>query len=518
MKVLTAAQMREVDRRTIEMGIPGLVLMENAGHRVVEFLAERFAPLSSQRVLILCGKGNNGGDGLVVARQLFTRFHPRRLDVVLLAAPEELKGDAAANYRMLQVAGCAVKREIAPEMRHATLVVDALLGTGLNGPATGAMLEAIGEINGGFPLAKVVAVDIPSGMPSDSGKPVGPHVRAQATVTFTAPKPAQVLAPNCDACGELRVGAIGSPASFWEADPAVYLSLVEPSRFRALLAPRPRMAHKGSFGHVLVLAGSRGKTGAAAMTGMSALRAGAGLVTVASAESAIPVIAGHAAELMTEPLPETESGGISLGAFDYGRLAAVADRKDVFAVGPGLGTHPDTVAFVRRVMAERPEPMVIDADGLNALAEGEWTGASGLRVLTPHPGEMARLAGRKTAEIEADRVLAARTYAIERGVVLVLKGYRTLIAFPDGRVWVNPTGSPAMATGGSGDILTGLLAGFLAQFPGDAENAIALAVYLHGLAGQLGAREMGEKALIATDLLRFLPAAMEECAKIPDLL
>jgi ADP-dependent NAD(P)H-hydrate dehydratase / NAD(P)H-hydrate epimerase len=270
MRVLTAAEMREVDRRTIEMGIPGIVLMENAGHRVVEFLAAHFAPLSAQRIVVLCGKGNNGGDGMVVARQLFTRFRPQSLHVVLLADPAELKGDAAANYRMLQVCGCEVSREIPADARLATVLVDALLGTGISGPAAGAMLAAIREINGGFPLAKVVAVDIPSGMPSDSGEPVGELARADATVTFTAPKPAQVLPPNCDHVGELVVGPIGSPCSLFDD---VWLSVVEPAMFRALLAPRPPGGHKGTFGHVLVVAGSPGKSGAAAMTGLAALRA-----------------------------------------------------------------------------------------------------------------------------------------------------------------------------------------------------------------------------------------------------
>lgn len=514
MKVLTAAQMRDVDRRTMELGIPGLVLMENAGQRVVEFLAGRFAPLDAHRILVLCGKGNNGGDGMVVARQLFTRFHPRSLDVVLFAAPEDLKGDAEANYRMLGACGCPVWREITPEMRAATVIVDALLGTGVSGPATGAALAAIREINVNFPLAKVVAVDIPSGMPSDAAHPLGEQARADYTITFTAPKPAQVLAPNCDGCGELRVAPIGSPEELWDTNASVFLSLVEPGLFASLLAPRPRMSHKGSFGHVLVLGGSSGKTGAAAMAGLAALRVGAGLVTVASAQSAIPVIAGHAPELMTEPLPENESGGIGLAAFDYGRLALVADRKNVFALGPGLGTHPDTVAFVRRVVADYPQPMVIDADGLNALAGSPWTAAGRLRVLTPHPGEMARLTGQSVAAIEADRVTAARSFALERAVVLVLKGYRSLIAFPDGRVWVNPTGGPAMAKGGAGDILTGLMAGLLAQFSDTPDVAVAAAVYLHGLAGQNAAREMGDKTVIATDLLAYLPRAMEECARV----
>ena len=377
MKVLTAAQMREVDRRTIEMGIPGVVLMENAGHRVVELLAEKFAPLAAQRIVVLCGKGNNGGDGMVVARQLFTRFEVRALHVVLLAAPEELKGDAAQNYRMLQVCGCPVTREIPAAARLATIVVDALLGTGISGPATGAMLEAIREINRGFPLAKVVAVDIPSGMPSDSGEPMGEQARADYTVTFTAPKPAHALAPNCDAVGELRVGAIGSPPAMFDADDSIWLSLVEPAMFGRVLAPRARAGHKGTYGHVLAIAGSHGKTGAAAMCGMAALRAGAGLVTVASEESAIPVIAGHAAELMTAPLA---SGQL------WGEVEKVAEKKDVIAIGPGLGDDPEMVALVRRAFAEFAQPMVTDADALNALAGTAWSGSGRFRVLTPHPG------------------------------------------------------------------------------------------------------------------------------------
>jgi ADP-dependent NAD(P)H-hydrate dehydratase / NAD(P)H-hydrate epimerase len=357
MKVLTAAQMREIDRRTIEMGIPGIVLMENAGHRLVEFLAEKFPKLGSERITILCGKGNNGGDGLVVARQLFTRFGPAALDVILYAQPEELKGDAALNLRMLQACGCPVTHELAPRMRAASIVVDALLGTGVNGPATGRMLEAIRAINSEFPLAKVVAVDIPSGMPSDSPQPAGEMARADYTVTFTAPKVAQALAPNCDAVGELRVGAIGSPPDLYEGDDAIFLSLVQPVMFQALFSARPRDSNKGLYGHVLVVAGSPGKTGAAAMSGMAALRAGAGLVTVASAEAAIPVIAAHAAELMTERL-------------EPDRIDHLAQNKNVIAIGPGLGTEPATASFVRDVVARLDQPMVVDADGLNALAAG----------------------------------------------------------------------------------------------------------------------------------------------------
>ncbi len=508
--------MREIDRRTMEMGLPGAILMEHAGSRVVEFLEARFSPLADQNIVVFCGKGNNGGDGLVVARQLFERHRPRALRAVLVAAPEEMKGEAADQYRRLIGTGCPVLRELSADVAGVTLVIDALLGTGLSGPAKGEMLDCVRRINTGFPGAKIVAVDIPSGLASDTGQMLGESVHADYTVTFTAPKVGQVLPPNCERVGELRVRAIGSPPELFEKDDSIFLSLVEPAQFQHLFTPRPPASHKGSFGHVLIVAGSYGKTGAAAMSGMAALRAGAGLVTVASTERAIPVIASHAPELMTEPLPETANGSISVRAFDSGVLTEIARNKTVLAIGPGLTTDPQTVAVVRRALQEFVQPMVVDADGLNALAGTEWSGDKRLRVLTPHPGEMGRLTKKTTAEVEYDRVGVARALASERKVHVVLKGYRTLIAFPDGRVWVNPTGSPAMATGGTGDILTGLIAGFLAQFPHDAEQAVAAAVYLHGLSGQIGAAELGEKCLIATDLLRYLPAAMEQCAHVPD--
>ena len=512
MKVLTAAQMREVDRRTQELGIPGLILMENAAHRVVEFIEETFAPLASHRIVVLCGKGNNGGDGLAVARQLFTRVHPRALDVLLATDPAELRGDAAGNFRMLGACGCPVVREITPRMRNATLVIDALLGTGLNGPAAGRMLELIREINTGFPLAKVVAVDLPSGLASDHPQPLGESARADYTVTFTAPKVAQVLPPNCERVGSLRVAAIGSPPELYEQDAAVFLSLSEPRDFARLFTPRAAGANKGDFGHVLVVGGSRGKTGAAAMSGMAALRAGAGLVTVASAESALPVIASFAPELMTEPLPENEAGAISLRAIESGRLAALVTGKAVVALGPGLGKHPETVGVVRRMVAELQVPLIVDADGLNALAGTPFQGKT--LILTPHPGEMARLTGHSVAEVQADRVGVARAFAQQRQATVVLKGQRTVTAFSDSTVFINSTGTPAMATGGTGDILTGLIAGLLAQFPHSRRDAVSAAVWLHGRAGEIGAAELGEKSLVATDLLRFLPEAIHELTSL----
>jgi len=514
MKVLSAAQMREVDRKTIELGIPGLVLMENAGHRVVELLEQEFAPLSEHHVVVLCGKGNNGGDGFVVARQLHTRVRPGRLDVVFAGDPEGLQGEAAANFEMLRACGCPLARAITPEMRSASLVVDALLGTGLSGPARGEMLDLIREINGGFPRADVVALDIPSGLASDTGNTVGETVQADYTVTFTAPKIGQVLPPNCDAVGELHVVAIGSPPELYEAGDEIYLAVSGPERFADLFQPRDPGAHKGSFGHVLVIGGSKGKTGAAAMAGLAAARAGAGLTTVASAESALPVIASHAAELMTEPLPETDAGSISPLAFDYGLIQSITEGKTVVAIGPGMGTHAETVAFIRRVVETVEQPMVIDADGLNALAGAPFS-SRGPLILTPHPGEMARLAGLSKSEIAEDRVGAARSFAMDRSVTLVLKGQRTLVAMPGGRVWINPTGSPAMASGGSGDILTGLIAGLLAQFPEEMEAAVLAAVWLHGRCGELGAGKIGELPLLATDLLKYLPEAIRDCADLP---
>jgi ADP-dependent NAD(P)H-hydrate dehydratase / NAD(P)H-hydrate epimerase len=508
-KVLTAAQMREVDRRTSELGVPGLVLMENAGERMVEFLAHQYAPLKAQRIVVLCGKGNNGGDGMVVARQLHTRIRPHALHVVLAGDPSEMKGDAAANHRMLQAVGCPISFEIKPTMETATLIVDALLGTGLHGAATGKSLEMITAVNERFPLAEVVSVDIPSGLDSDSANPPGAAVHANHTVTFTAPKPCQVLSPACELVGKLHVAQIGSPPELYEKDPAIFLALSEPSLFAHLFRPRVRDANKGLYGHVLVIAGGRGKTGAAAMTGLGALRAGAGLATVASAESAIAQIASHAPEIMTEPLPETGDGSISLRTLD--QLSTLADKKNVVALGPGMGRNSETAQLIRRLVNELARPMVVDADGLNALDAKSLRGPAA-RILTPHPGEMARLANSTVKDVQADRIGCARGFAQERGVYLVLKGNRTVIASPDGRAWINPTGSPAMATGGTGDVLTGMIAGLLAQFPDQLDAALLAAVYLHGRAGELGATRLGEKSLIATDLFEFLPEAMREVA------
>jgi ADP-dependent NAD(P)H-hydrate dehydratase / NAD(P)H-hydrate epimerase len=513
LKILTAAQMRDVDRRTAELGIPSIILMENAGHRVVEFLERQYAPLAKQRVAVICGKGNNGGDGLVVARQLYTRVKPAFLRVVLAGDPSEMHGDSLENYRMLKAVGCPVWSQITEEMRTATLVVDAVLGTGLEGAARGKAAELIDAINQRFLSAEVLAVDVPSGVASDSGEVAGQAVRARHTVTFTAPKPCLVLSPACELAGKVHVAPIGSPPELYEGDSSILLSVSKPADFAPLFRPRPADSNKGLYGHVLVIAGGRGKTGAAAMAGIAALRAGAGLSTVASAASAITAIASYAPEIMTEPLAETDAGSIAMRAPDDPALAAITEKKTVIAIGPGMGHHPETVQFIRRFVQESKAPMVVDADALNALA-GQSIRFQGPRIFTPHPGEMSRLSGKTIAEIQADRIGNARAFATKHGVYLVLKGNRSLIAFPDGPVWINPTGSAAMSTGGTGDVLTGMIAGLVAQFPNQLENALLAAVYLHGRAGELGAAELGEKSLIATDLFEFLPEAMREIADL----
>ena len=512
-KVLTSAQMNEIDRRTIESGIPGMILMENAAQRVVELLEEKFSPLSDRRIVVFCGRGNNGGDGLAIARQLWTRFRPNALRVVMTSPVGDLNRDASANFQMLKAAGFSgiytgALDHIPADMQMAEVLVDAVLGTGVNGAARGGPLDAIRIINTQFPLAKVVAVDIPSGLSSDTGAVIGEYVRADYTVTFTAFKVGQVVSPACDLMGELRLGAIGTPPEMIEGESSIQLGLITPEFIAPLFAPRGKDSNKGNYGHVLVIAGSRGKAGAAAMTGLAALRAGAGLVTVASAESAIATISSHAPELMTAPLPETAEGTLAEHAFEVVRR--LFERKNVIAVGPGLSTHPETVKVVRRLFREVETTMIVDADGLNALADSDWTGSGHARILTPHPGEMSRLSGKEIDEIQADRVGTAREFASAMDVHLVLKGHCTLIASKGADVLVNPVDSPALATAGTGDVLTGLVAGLVAQSDLSAEGirqAVAGAVYLHGLSGQMGARVVGEQAFIATDLLRFLPEA-----------
>jgi NAD(P)H-hydrate epimerase len=522
MKILTASEMQRIDRLTTERyGIPSLTLMENAGRGVVEFLTSHLSPLVDHRIVILCGKGNNGGDGLVVARLLRAQgLNPR---VLLFADPNALRGDAAVNYERLAASGPPETirdqeawQAIAASLANTTLFVDALLGTGLAKPLEGFLLEVVRHINTAFTATRVVAVDLPSGISADSCELIGEHLRADSSVTFTAPKIAHVFPPACEAMGEWVVKQIGTPVEALQEDPGLTLNYTGRQDVAWISEPRKVAAHKGNYGHVLMLAGSIGKTGAAALAAQAALRAGAGLVTVATAISALPIISALGREFMTEALPETDDGAISLRARDYGRLDKLMAGKTVLAVGPGIGSHPETAELVREIANRYSLPLVLDADGLNAFAGrmDEFYNAArpaGSAIFTPHPGEMARLTGKTTAEIQSHRRDVSREFAQRFGVTLVLKGYRTLIAAPDGQVWVNPTGNAGMATGGTGDVLTGLVSGLRAQFSSRSASEIATAaVYLHGLAGDLAAGDLGQPSMLAGDLLERIPRAYKQ--------
>ena len=563
MKIVTAAEMREIDRITTEKyGVPSLTLMENAGSAVAEFVLQEYP--QAKRIGVICGKGNNGGDGFVAARKLHEAG--KQVEVLLLADPAELKGDAAAMFKKLPVKAVVaasvdgMRSEPGLRIFRSDVVLDAMLGSGFKPPVSELYGAAIRELGMSAGSGKpVVAVDLPSGTDPDAtgSMPLTPtRAPASAIVTFTAPK----LCPVLDAkltSGAVVVVDIGSPAAAIVSQSNLHV--VSAADIKTALRPRAQEANKGDFGHVLIVGGSVGKAGAAAMAGMAALRAGAGLVTVGVPRSILPTVAGFAPELMTEPLEETEAGTLSLRALEYGRLEALLKGKSVVALGPGISRNPETAEFVRTVVRRCSEvPLILDADGLNAF-EGHADSLDGgdrqPLVLTPHPGEMARLTGLSGAEVQKDRIGIARRFAQEHRLTVVLKGHRTLIATAEGAVWVNTTGNPGMATGGTGDVLTGMVAGLTAQQHSPAallnrevrelreaiergpleadeeqrrllgpmisnmrekENeleafrpleALLAAVHLHGLAGDIARERVGENSLIATDLLAALPEA-----------
>ena len=527
MKALTAAEMQQVDRlTTARLGIPALQLMEAAGKSVAEVFLEQYGRRNATppgRVCVLCGKGNNGGDGFVVARHL--KEEAEQVELYLLAAPEELKGDAAKNYeRWTQTGGSvhAVTNEkdwekFWPEVASAEVIVDAMLGTGIRGGAKGLMARAIEDVNRvtrnatAARPAWIVAVDTPSGLPSDGEAASGPVLRAHLTVTFTAPKVGQLVGVDAACCGQLVVRAIGSPEALIEEVGKGALRWAGPDEFAGLPLQRAADANKGSYGHVLVVAGSQGKSGAAVMAGKAGLRAGAGLVTVATAEPVQTIVAAAHAEYMTEALPARSDGAISMEAIRNGRFAAAMERKTVLALGPGLGAQEETTEFVRHVVASAEMPIVLDADGLNAFA-----GKSNLLaqrktahlVVTPHPGEMARLVGVSTAEVQTDRVSCAKNAAREWNAWVVLKGFHTVLASPSGEVFVNTTGDAGLAKGGSGDVLTGLLAALIAQFgTRDLLRVVALGTYLHGAAAELLSLQSDPSGILAGEVADAIPYA-----------
>lgn len=505
MKIVSAAEMREIDRATSEhFGVPSLTLMENAGAAVAEHVLAHHGAV--RKIVVFCGKGNNGGDGFVAARRLHQKG--KTVQVILLADPAELRGDAAAMYGKLPMA--AIIAHSSEELKSdrvrlslpADLYLDAVLGTGFKPPVSGLYAEAIEIMNQS--AAPVIAVDIPSGADADAMTlQQGTIARADSIVTFTAPRPAHVF--SLLTTGSTYVAPIGSPDEAIVS--ALHLNVITAHDFAPVIAPRRPDSNKGLYGHVLVIGGSVGKAGAAAMAGISALRAGAGLATVATAKSALPSVAGFYPELMTEPLPETDGGTIATSAGV--RLEELLKTMSVAAIGPGISRDPHTATLVRSLVANHKIPMVVDADGLNAFQghTGELSGKDRTLVITPHPGEMARLAGCSTADVQKDRLGVARSFAQEHELIVVLKGHRTLVVQPDGEAWVNTTGNPGMSTGGTGDILTGMVAAMIAQNPKNVTLAVCTAVHLHGLAADLMLENVGEHSMIATDLLRGLPEA-----------
>jgi len=511
MRVVTAAQMRALDRAAMEeYGIPGLVLMENAGLAVVRVIREMLGGLRDRRVAVFAGKGNNGGDGLVAARHLFNAGAEVKL--LLLARPEEMTGDAGVNLAIWKKMGQPVytvsDREDLNAVRlflvGADLVVDAIFGTGFRGAAREPAAGVIETINaGGRP---VVSVDVPSGLEADTGQVHGPCVRAARTVTFALPKLGLVQEPGRSHAGVLHVADISIPAFLLEpGTPGRYL--ITADMVRGWLPVRPAWVHKGDCGRVLVVAGSRGMAGAACLAALGAARAGAGLTTLAVPAGIQDVVAGKLMEIITAGLPQTAEGSLSREA--RREIMLRLEGADALALGPGLSRHLETVALVRELLPNLRLPCVLDADGLNSLA-GDTALLGRVRaplVLTPHPGEMARLLGRTTAEIQSARVKTAEEAAAAWGKVVLLKGASTVIASPDGNTYINSTGNPGMATGGSGDVLTGVIAALLAAGV-DAARAAAAGAYLHGLAGDLAAREKGVYGLLAGDILARLPEAL----------
>ncbi|WP_163864435.1 NAD(P)H-hydrate dehydratase [Myxococcus eversor] len=497
LRVLTAAQMRQAEEAAEQRhGMPSALLMENAGRGLAEVARELAGP--GGRFVVVCGPGNNGGDGLVAARFLIEGG--AKVSVTLVGDPAKLTPEAKRNLEALRgFGGVARAVESLEQPGSGDVVVDALFGTGLSRAPAAAFAEAISAIHRWRRAgAKVVAADVPSGLQSDTGEPFSPCVEADATVAFGFLKPGQVLEPGATLCGRVRRVDIGMGGASSREVSGAELFVVEESDARDTLPVRKADTHKGTYGHVLVVAGSRGKTGAAALVSKAALRSGAGLVTVATRSDALESVQSHSAEIMGIPL---EAAG-PLGMGDLDALLAAAEGKDALVMGPGIPRGPGTGALIGELVSRLEIPVVLDADALNAVAEdlSVLRRAKGPVVLTPHPGEMARLTGKSTREVQSKRLEVVSRLASGLGVTVVLKGDRTLTAHADGRVFINTTGNPGMATGGSGDVLSGVCGALLAQaLP--VPDAIWTAVYAHGFAGDLAAARRGQLGLVAGDLI-----------------
>jgi NAD(P)H-hydrate epimerase len=510
MKIATAQQIKNIDRRAIrEFGIPGPVLMENAASAIASEMERFLDGLEGVKVGILCGKGNNGGDGLALARRLRVRGIPVR--VALLAPFASLAGEAKLNLSILrktdvEILPNATPRAIAEIIDWSDVLVDALLGVGISSLIKGTYAVAVELMNmAGRP---VVAVDIPTGINADTGEVMGSAVRADLTVTMVLPKRGLVLDPGASFAGQVKVADIGIPPEVIEKE-AIRVTMLGRGLAWGLMSERDRDAHKGDFGHLLVIAGSQGKTGAAVMAARGALRTGCGLASVATPISLVPIIQQQLVEAMCVPAGESIDATLGIGSEE--ELLKASGKMQACVIGPGLSTHYETVQVVKNIVQRINVPVVIDADALNALA-GSAEILAKIKapvVVTPHPGEMARLLGITVYDVQSDRIGSAQGLAEEYDITVVLKGAGTVIATPDGDVFINATGNPGMATGGTGDVLTGMIGSLLAQGYGPTQAA-CLAVYLHGLAGDLAAAEKGEAGMIAGDLIEKIPEAIKQ--------
>ena len=517
MKVVTAVEMRQIDQDTIEgVGIPGIVLMETAGSAIVRAIKQHYP--TCHRIGIFVGKGNNGGDGLVIARQL--AHAGRDVHVFLVSPAESFTGEAEINLQIAKRLGLQIEfygnsETLPTTLASCELLVDAIFGTGLRDTVRGSIATVIKTLNN-FSIP-ILSVDLPSGLDANTGHPLGTCVRADRTVTIGLPKRGLLVHPGAEFAGKLEVVDIGFPEQVIDAQ-GIKVNWTTTTQALQWVPPRPPASHKGTYGRVLVVAGSTGMTGAAALASEAALRAGAGLVTLATPKHLNPILEGLLPEVMTLPLPETDAGSLSVSAASA-ILEFAEKTKSVLAIGPGLSQHSDTVLLVHQLVRENRERalnlrMVVDADGLNALSQVPEVISLLDReaILTPHPGEMSRLTSSSVPSLEADRIRTAQQFASEHNLTLVFKGAPTVTGLVNGDVWINSTGNPGMATGGMGDVLTGIIAGLMAQGHSN-ETAAVLGVYLHGLAGDIAAETLGMHGLVASDVLKAVPKAISSLRK-----
>lgn len=513
MRAATTSEMKDLDKVAIETyGIPSIVLMENAGRGAAETILNYFDGIIDKKVGIFIGKGNNGGDGLVISRYLNQKGV--QIQLYLLAPKSRISGDAKINLDivskmnipLVEMTNNEAFNQLKGEMNHLDIIVDGILGIGLTSDVKGFFKDVIEYINR---LKKpIVSVDAPSGLDCDSGWPKGISIEADLTITFGLPKVGQLIYPGLDFVGRLKVIDIGIPNEAL-INANLKCHLVTYDMVKGAIKDRAPNSHKGNYGHLLVIAGSVGKTGAAALASLGALRSGAGLVTLGIPESLNLSMEVKLTEVMTKPLPETYEHTFSLEALE--QIQALTLKKGAVAMGPGISTHPQTRELILRLITELTIPLIIDADAVNALAGylDILKQAKSQIILTPHPGEMARLLGISTSEVQKDRVGIARAVAREHGVYVVLKGARTIIGDPEGNIYISPTGNPGMATGGMGDVLTGMIGGFIVQGY-EVLDACLISVYIHGLAGDLIARDKGGIGMIAMDVVERLPEVIRD--------